>query len=110
MTLLPCISWLTWAEGLGRTVQGIECVSFLVFRNPHLSLTYCSSVPTLLSNVALMLFSVLFLHASPSSPRNHGVYNAPNTSPLGVVAYSAFLMFISLPVVIITYRLVSLLQ
>ncbi|THH20400.1 hypothetical protein EW146_g941 [Bondarzewia mesenterica] len=54
-----------------------------------------------------MLFSVVFLDASASNPRNHGVYNAPATSALGVIAYSIFLMFISLPAVILTYRSIT---
>ncbi|KAA1473905.1 mitochondrial carrier [Dentipellis sp. KUC8613] len=64
-------------------------------------------MPTLLWNVTLMMFSVLFLNASLASPRNHGVYNAPATGLLGTLFYSLFLTLISLPAVIITYRSIT---
>ncbi|KAI0250369.1 mitochondrial carrier [Lactifluus subvellereus] len=65
------------------------------------------TMPTLLSNAALSLFSAIFLHASISSPRNHGVYNAPATRMWGTLLYSIFLMLVSLPAIIITYRSIT---
>ncbi|KAH9985992.1 mitochondrial carrier [Russula compacta] len=62
------------------------------------------TMPTLLSNAALSLFSVIFLDTSLSSPRNHGVYNAPPSRMWGTLLYSIFLMLVSLPAIIITYR------
>ncbi|EIM83099.1 mitochondrial carrier [Stereum hirsutum FP-91666 SS1] len=64
-------------------------------------------MPTLLSNTVLTLFGALFLDASPSNPRNHGVYNAPSTGIIGTLVYSIFLMLVSLPAVIITYRAIT---
>ncbi|KAH9169091.1 mitochondrial carrier [Lactarius sanguifluus] len=62
------------------------------------------TVPTLLSNVVLSHFSAIFLGASLSSPRNHGIYNSPATKIWGTLLYSIFSMLISLPAMIITYR------
>ncbi|KAH8988024.1 mitochondrial carrier [Lactarius akahatsu] len=62
------------------------------------------TVPTLLSNAVLSLFSAIFLDASLSSPRNHGIYNSPATKIWGTLLYSIFLMLVSLPAMIITYR------
>jgi hypothetical protein len=62
------------------------------------------TMPTLLSNAVLSLFSAIFLDASLSSPRNHGIYNSPATKIWGTLLYSIFLMLVSLPAIIITYR------
>jgi hypothetical protein len=64
-------------------------------------------MPTLLSNAILSLFSAIFLDASLSSPSNQGVYNSPTSRMWGTLLYSIFLMFVSLPAIIITYRLDS---
>ncbi|TFY83568.1 hypothetical protein EWM64_g437 [Hericium alpestre] len=64
-------------------------------------------MPTLIWNITLMAFSVLFLDASLANPRNHGIYNAPATGFLGTLFYSIFLMLVSLPAVIITYRSIT---
>jgi hypothetical protein len=63
-------------------------------------------VPTLVYNSVLSLFSAIFLDVSLSSPRNHGAYNAPTSKMWGTLFYSIFLMLVSLPAIIITYRLV----
>ena len=65
-------------------------------------------MPTLLSNAVLSLFSAIFLNASLSSPRNHGAYNAPTSKMWGTLLYSIFLMLVSLPAIIITYRFDSI--
>ncbi|KAI0300996.1 mitochondrial carrier [Multifurca ochricompacta] len=62
------------------------------------------TMPTLLSNAVLAIFSSMFLDMSLSNPRNHGVYNAPTTKMWGTLLYSIFLMLVSLPAIIITYR------
>ncbi|KAI0267145.1 mitochondrial carrier [Gloeopeniophorella convolvens] len=64
-------------------------------------------MPTLIANVVLSLYSAIALDASLSDPRNHGVYNAPTTSIGGTLSYSIFLMLVSLPAVIITYRTIT---
>ncbi|KAI0314085.1 mitochondrial carrier [Amylostereum chailletii] len=68
---------------------------------------YKGFMPTLLTNVSLMLFSVLIVGASASNPRNHGVYNAPATGIWGILAYSIFLMLVSLPAVIMVNRSIT---
>lgn len=65
------------------------------------------TMPTLLFNAVLSFFSAIFLDASLSSPRNHGVYNAPSSGIWGTLLYSIFLMFVSLPAIIITYRSIT---
>ncbi|KAH9055031.1 hypothetical protein EDB87DRAFT_1642987 [Lactarius vividus] len=52
----------------------------------------------------LSLFSAISPHASLSSPRNHGIYNSPAIKIWGTLLYSIFLMLVSLPAMIITYR------
>ncbi|KAI0288535.1 mitochondrial carrier [Russula brevipes] len=61
-------------------------------------------MPTLLSNAVLSLFSAIVLDASLSSPRNHGAYNSPTSRVWGILLYSIFLMLVSLPAIIVTYR------
>ncbi|KAH9972418.1 mitochondrial carrier [Lactifluus volemus] len=64
-------------------------------------------MPTLLSNVVLTIFAVIFLDTSLSSPRNHGVYNSPATRMWGTLLYSIFLMLVSLPAIILSYRSIT---
>ncbi|KAI0047776.1 hypothetical protein FA95DRAFT_1558767 [Auriscalpium vulgare] len=54
-----------------------------------------------------MVFSAIFLNTSPDNRRNHGVYNAPTSGFWGTLCYSVFLMLISLPAVVITYRAIT---
>ncbi|KAH8997112.1 mitochondrial carrier [Lactarius hatsudake] len=68
------------------------------------SAPFHSLVPILLSNVVLSQFPAIFLGASLSSPRKHGIYNSPATKICGTLLYSIFSMLISLPAMIITYR------
>jgi len=65
------------------------------------------TMPTLLFNAVLSFFSAIFLDATLSSPRNHGAYNAPSSGMWGTLLYSIFLMFVSLPAIIITYRSIT---
>ncbi|KAH9026942.1 mitochondrial carrier [Lactarius deliciosus] len=50
------------------------------------------------------LFSAIFLDASLSSPRNHGIYNSPATNIGVTFVYNIFLMLVPFPAMIITYR------
>ncbi|KAI0058094.1 mitochondrial carrier [Artomyces pyxidatus] len=68
---------------------------------------YKGLMPTLFFNTLLAMFSAIFLDTSMSSPRNHGAYNAPATGFVGTLAYSIFLMLVSLPAVIVTYRSIT---
>ncbi|SRR6266852_8652463 len=96
-------------SGLGWPYEGhkyarLSCLSsYLTLPFPLLR-----PVSTLLFNAVLSFFSAIFLDASLSSPRNHGVYNAPTPGMWGTLLYSIFLMFVSLPAIIITYRLDSI--
>lgn len=64
------------------------------------------SVPTLLSNTFLVLFTLVVFGPLVAHPKNRGAYNAPATGAWGTLLYSVVLMLISLPAVIITYRYV----
>ena len=62
------------------------------------------AVPAVLSTVAIMLFLLVLPDTSLSNPGGHRKYTAPVDGLWNRLAYSLFMMIISLPVVIITNR------
>ncbi|KIM75490.1 hypothetical protein PILCRDRAFT_827198 [Piloderma croceum F 1598] len=62
---------------------------------------YKGLMPTLMATMVLTIFVV---SAYKSTTLHHGSYNAPSAGPLGMLSYGIFMMMISLPSVIITYR------
>lgn len=65
---------------------------------------YKGLMPTLLSTAVMTIFLSLVLG---SKRPHHGSYRSPDTGVLGTLAYSTFMMFISLPTVILSYRAIT---
>ncbi|KAI9507435.1 mitochondrial carrier [Russula earlei] len=68
---------------------------------------YKGLMPTLLLSLVLAFFSALFLDASLSGQRNHGAYSPPTSGIWSTLIYSIFLMLVSLPALIVTYRSIT---
>ncbi|KAI9455327.1 mitochondrial carrier [Lactarius psammicola] len=91
-------------EGWAGLMKGMSTLTVRAIYRLGSDFSSTRPVPTLLSNAVLSLFSAIFLDASLSSPRNHGIYNSPAPKIWGTLLYSIFLMLVSLPAIIITYR------
>jgi len=65
---------------------------------------YKGLMPTLISTVVLTIF---LISAFKSATVHRGSYSSPSAGPLGLLIYGIFMMMISLPSVIVTYRYVS---
>lgn len=68
---------------------------------------YKGFMPSVLSTVAIMLFLLVLPDTSLSNPSGHRKYSAPINGLWNRLAYSLFMMIISLPVVIITNRSIT---
>lgn len=59
-------------------------------------------VPHLTTAVIMTAFAFIFFDSF--GPRHHGMANPPRAGPFGVLMYSIFWMFITLPAMVIGYR------
>ncbi|KAI0036958.1 mitochondrial carrier [Vararia minispora EC-137] len=91
----------------GPVVTGFFAMMARVKRLEGWAGLYKGLMPTLLSNLFLIMFSILVFGPVMANPRNRGSYNAPATGLWGTLLYSVILMFVSLPAVIITYRSIT---
>jgi hypothetical protein len=97
------------AEGGAQPHTGPVVSSFFgmlmrVYRIEGWAGLYKGLMPTLMATVVLTVFVV---SAFKSVTLHHGSYSAPSAGPLGMLGYGIFMMVISLPSVIITYRAIT---
>jgi len=68
---------------------------------------YKGLMPTLISTLIISSFAVVALHGSVINPRGHARFDAPSDSILGMLAFSFFFMFVSLPALVVTNRTIT---
>ena len=97
---LKCCSRLMHRDGLDCTRVSVSDIHGWDVSD-HEILNHDYIVPTFLSTMVIIIVMLLTLGSLRS---RHGLYNPPDTGVLGTLFYAIFMMLISLPVYIITYR------
>jgi len=97
------------AEGGAQPHTGPVVSSFFgmlkrIYRIEGWAGLYKGLMPTLMATTVLTVFIV---SAFKSTNLQHGSYSAPDAGPLGILGYGIFMMMITLPNVIITYRAIT---
>jgi len=97
------------SEGVVQPPHTGPVVSFLgMFKRVYMlegwAGLYKGFMPTFLSTMVIIAVMLLALGSFRS---RHGPYNPPDTGVLGTLFYAIFMMLISLPVYIITYRSIT---